>query len=199
MPINMIQLKSQFYKIPKQIRLFLGKALLIFLAWKLIYGFILYDSKNLDSALTTHIAEASIFVINSLGNLDGYTTKRVSDFYVIDGRKIEERSSAIFHHDRMVLHIANACNGLELMVLYIGFIICMPSKFWRKMLYIVLGIIILDLINILRCTGLIYLREYYHVYFQFAHRYLFNAMVYTATFIMWVIFSRKINFKNEVI
>jgi exosortase/archaeosortase family protein len=186
-------------KIPQPIRLFLTKALLLFLGWKLIYGFILYDSKYLDRALTTHIGEASIFLINSLGDLDGYKTKRVSDFYIIDGREIEEQSSAIFHQDRMVLHIANACNGLELIVLYMGFIICMPSNFWRKIRYIILGIIILDLINILRCTGLIYLREYYHIYFQFAHRYLFNAIVYTSTFIIWVIYSRKINFKNEVL
>ena len=193
------RLKTVQNKIPKQIRLFLTKALLFFLGWKLIYGFILYDSKYLDRTLTTHIGEASIFLINSLGGLDGYTSKRVSDFYIIDGRKIEERSSAIFHQDRMILHIANACNGLELIVLYIGFIICMPSKFWRKICYIILGIIILDGVNILRCTGLIYLREYYHIYFQFAHRYLFNAFVYTSTFIIWVIFSRKINLKNEVI
>ena len=46
------RLKTVQNKIPKQIRLFLTKALLFFLGWKLIYGFILYDSKYLDRTLT---------------------------------------------------------------------------------------------------------------------------------------------------
>ncbi|WP_248722999.1 archaeosortase/exosortase family protein [Seonamhaeicola sp. ML3] len=190
-------LKSVIAKVPKNIKLFLGKAFILFIAWKLIYSLFLYNSKYLDHPLTTHVGEASVFLINQLGDLEGYTTKRVTDVYNINGNVVNEESSAIYHNDRMVLHIANACNGLELMVLYIGFIICMPSSFLRKLLYIVVGILILDMINILRCTGLIYLREYYHVYFQFAHRYLFNAVTYTATFILWVVFSRKISFKNE--
>ena len=189
-------LKSSIKDIPKPIRLFLVKALVIFLSWKLIYRLFLYDSRYLDQAITSHLGNASILLINSLGNLEGFTTKRVTDFYIIDGISVKEESSAIYHNDRMVLHIANACNGIELMVLYMGFIICMPSRFWRKLIYIIIGVIILDFVNVLRCTGLIYLREYYHVYFQFAHRYLFNTIVYSSTFIMWMIYSRKINFKK---
>ena len=75
----------------------------------------------------------------------------------------------------------------------------MPSKFWRKVLYIILGVILLDSINILRCVGLIYLREYFHAYFDFAHHYLFKATVYTATFLIWMLYARKIHLKNDAI
>jgi len=190
------RLKAAQNKIPKQIRLFLGKAFLFFVVWKIIYNVFLYDAKYLDRALTAHVGNASVTLINSLGAMNGFVSKRE----MTDNDNIgilKDEVSVIYHNDKVVLNIANVCNGLELMVLYIGFIICMPSRFLRKFLYIILGLIVLDGINILRCVGLIYLREYYAIYFQFAHHYLFNAMVYTGTFIMWILYSRKIQFKNE--
>ena len=190
------RLKAAQNKIPKQIRLFLGKAFLFFVVWKLIYNVFLYDAKYLDRALTAHVGNASVTLINSLGAMNGFVSKR--EMTDNDNLGIlKDEVSVIYHNDKVVLNIANVCNGLELMVLYIGFIICMPSRFLRKFLYIILGLIVLDGINILRCVGLIYLREYYAIYFQFAHHYLFNAMVYTGTFIMWILYSRKIQFKNE--
>jgi len=190
------RLKAAQNKIPKQIRLFLGKAFLFFVVWKIIYNVFLYDAKYLDRALTAHVGNASVTLINSLGAMNGFVSKR--EMTDNDNLGIlKDEVSVIYHNDKVVLNIANVCNGLELMVLYIGFIICMPSRFLRKFLYIILGLIVLDAINILRCVGLIYLREYYAIYFQFAHHYLFNAMVYTGTFIMWILYSRKIQFKNE--
>ena len=185
-------------KIPLQVRLFLGKALLFFIVWKIVYGLFLSDSKILDHPLTTHVGEASVVVLNNLGDMSGFTsTRKVSTF--VDGGEllVEEQASQIYHNDKLVLYIADVCNGLELMVLYIGFIVCMPSRFWRKVLYIIIGVILIDLINILRCTGLIYLREYFHAYFEFAHHYLFKATVYATTFLMWMVYSRKIHLKNE--
>ncbi len=184
-------------KIPLPIRLFLGKALLLFIAWEIIYGVFLYDSQFLDHPLTTHIGESSAQFLNNFTSMDGFVAKNEEWSLTHDGETLEEKVSAIYHNKNKVLYIANVCNGLSLMALYVGFIICMPSKFWRKILYIILGLIALDFINILRCVGLIYLREYFYIYFEFAHHYLFKATVYTATFLIWMLYCRKIHFKNE--
>lgn len=192
----MIKFKSLINDIPLPIRLFLGKALLLFILWKIIYGFFLYDSNYLDRPLSNHVADASVYVLNNFTTLDGFSSKRVIDSYAYEGTVTNQVLSAIYHYDYKVLYIANFCNGLELMVLFIGFIICMPSSFLRKTKYIIIGVLLIDAINILRCVGLIYLREYYEVYFDFAHHYLFKAMVYSSTLVMWYIFSRKIHLKK---
>ncbi len=186
-------------EIPLPIRLFLGKALLFFIAWEIIYGVFLLDSNVLNNLLTSHVAVSSAFVLNNLSPMSGFTAKEEIYTEVLGGETTNIKSSVIYHNNYKVLNIAHACNGLELLVLYIGFIVCMPSKIVRKILYIILGVILLDFINILRCVGLIYLQEYFHAYFQFAHHYLFKIIVYTATFLIWVFYSRKINFKNESI
>ena len=195
----MIKFNSLKNSIPLPIRLFLGKALLFFIVWEIIYGVFLYDSQLIDRLLTTHVGESSVIVLNNLTSMDGFIAKPENWNSTYAGEIIENQVSAIYHNNKKVLYIANACNGLSLMILYLGFIVCMPSKFWRKFLYIILGVIALDCINILRCVGLIYLREYLQAYFQFAHHYLFKVTVYTATFLIWMLYSRKIHLKNESI
>jgi len=195
----MIDLKSLKKDTPRPIRLFLGKAFLIFVIWKVVYSGFMYDSQYLDHPLTTHVAEASAALLNNLGDMSGFTTKRENTSFIFEGGKTIHEISAIYHNDIISLNIANACNGLEIFVLYMGFIICMPSSFWRKTKYIILGILLLDAINILRCVGLIYLIEYFEIYFEFAHHYLFKAIVYTATLIIWGYFARKIQLKNDAV
>ena len=195
----MINFKSLKNDIPLPIRLFLGKALLFFILWKIIYGVFLLDSNSLDNLLTNHVGVSSVYVLNNLTPMSGFIAKEEIYSEVLAGEIVEHLSSAIYHNGYKVLDIAQACNGLELLVLYIGFIVCMPSNITRKLLYIGIGVLLIDSVNILRCVGLIYLREYFHAYFDFAHHYVFKIMIYTATFLIWVRFSRKIQLKNESI
>ena len=129
--------------------------------------------------------------------MSGFEAKEDIYTEVLEGETTNYLSSAIYHNGVKVLNIAQACNGLELIVLYIGFIVCMPGKIKRKLGYIIFGVLLLDAVNILRCVGLIYLREYFHAYFQFAHHYIFKIMIYAATFLIWVQYSKKISFKKN--
>ena len=45
-------------------------------------------------------------------------------------------ASVIYHHNKSILDIPFSCNKLKLIMLYVGFIICLPSRFWRKVRYI---------------------------------------------------------------
>lgn len=195
----MKKFKSLVNNIPLPIRLFLGKAFLFFVIWKIIYSFFLFDNQIVDKFLTTHVGEASVKVLNSLGTMSGFTAINESVVEPLYGELQAFNMSVIYHNDVRILNIANACNGLELLVLYVGFIVCMPSSFKRKLFYIVIGVILIDIVNILRCVGLIHLREYFHAYFDFAHHYVFKVMVYSSTFVLWIVFTRKIKIKNESI
>ena len=172
---------------------------MVFVIWKLVYMGFLSNSNIIDNKLTNHVGVSSVYVLNNLTSMSGFVAKEEIYSDVLGGETIKDLSSAIYHNGYKVLHIAKGCNGLELIVLYIGFIVCMPSKIKRKLLYIGIGILLLHSINILRCVGLIHLREYFHAYFQFAHHYVFKIMIYSATFVIWVRFSRKIQFKNDAL
>lgn len=195
----MEKLNSFLSDIPKPIRLFLAKALLFFVVWKIIYIGFLLKSKVVDHQLTTHIGNACVEILNNWTSMSGFRAVREAKSSIYEGETTTEIASLILHNDKRVLYIADLCNGLELIALYIGFIVCMPSSFWRKVRYIIIGVIILDVVNIARCIGLIYLQEYYEYYFDIAHKYIFNITVYSVTFILWVIYTRKIHLNNETI
>jgi exosortase/archaeosortase family protein len=194
-----IKLKSLLSDIPLPIRLFLGKALLFFVVWKIIYIGFLLDSKVLDHPLTTHVGDASVKVLNEWSSMSNFKSVREESTTVYEGEYTTGLVSQIYHNGKKVLSIADLCNGLELIVLYIGFIICMPSSFWRKVRYIIIGAILLDVVNIGRCIALIHLREYYHYYFDIAHKYIFNVTVYSVTFLIWIVYTRKIHLNNETV
>lgn len=183
---------------PLTVRLIIFKALLFFVVWKFIFIFFLLDSK--DHPLTTHVGEYSTKLLNSILDVSSFSVNREfrESVSLREGKTFMVEVSQVYFNNNKVVYVADECNSLELMVLYIGFIFCMPSSFWRKTLYIVLGILVLDILNIFRCSGLIYVNLYYRNYFDFFHRYLFKTVMYCATFVMWMFYSRKnIHVKNK--
>lgn len=101
----MLQFNSIKNQIPLQVRLFVGKALLFFIVWKIIYSFFLYDSKILDYPLTKHVGEASTFFLNNLGFMDGFKVERETTEFYIDGEYTIAQASHIYHNNKKVLNI----------------------------------------------------------------------------------------------
>jgi len=184
--LNINNLFNNYFSLT--VRLVLLKALLFFLIWKFVFIFFLRETKLIDHPLTTHIGEYSTKLLNSFVDPPTFVVKR--EF--IKSSEI----SQIYNNNRKVVYVADGCNALELMVGYIGFIFCLPSGFWRKVLYIVLGILAIHSINIIRIAGLIYVNEFHQVHFDFTHLYLFKAIMYSFTFAIWMLYMRKIEVKR---
>jgi exosortase/archaeosortase family protein len=184
-------------EISKPIKIFLLKAVLLFLGWKIIYTIFLYDNRLLDTPLTMHIGDATAYVLNLLPGYSNFSSVPTLSNEILEGERTLSHNSTIFHNGDKVMGIATPCNGLELIILYIGFIIAMPHKLIRKILFIIYGVLIIDLANIMRCVGLAYIKEEYHPYFNFAHHYLFKITIYCIIFLLWVAFAKKIKLSNE--
>ncbi|MFT6963440.1 MAG: exosortase family protein XrtF [Flammeovirgaceae bacterium] len=87
--------------------------------------------------------------------------------------------------------IGNPCNGLVIMALYAGFIIAYPGKIKIKTIFIVLGIGIIFLMNMLRIVALTFNWMYARSSFDFNHNYTFTFFVYAVVFVMWMIWANK--------
>ncbi|MEO8713131.1 MAG: archaeosortase/exosortase family protein [Parafilimonas sp.] len=180
-------------KIPSAVKSFLIKGLIIFVAWKLLYLLLLTPSRILDKPLTDFTAIGAAKTLNFLSHSSDYTTLAEIDEYDADGVRQLQPLMSIYFHGEKQLSVADACNALELFVLYAGFIICFPSALKRKILFIVGGIILICLINILRCAGLAWIFIYYPQYGDFSHHYVFTFIVYVCIFLLWFWFSKKTN------
>ncbi len=163
-------------QLPKPVKVFLFRALCIFAGWELLYLLLLQPMNIPDGQLTQFI----VFC----------TTKFLSLFY--------PGTYAIYHtvytpqHGKAV-RVEDACNGLELMVLYCGFIIAMPTikkNIWRKLAYIAAGIAGIMILNVLRCAALVWIVYYHKELFTLSHKYIFNIVVYGAMIGTWIIYCK---------
>ncbi|MEZ5016257.1 MAG: archaeosortase/exosortase family protein [Flavipsychrobacter sp.] len=105
---------------------------------------------------------------------------------------VTAQGSSILIDNIRSVNIAPECNGLELIVLYIGFILCIPSN-WKKMLgFIVVGTLVIYLLNLVRTALLAVMYYQSHSMTQFAHHYAFKIVIYAVVFAGWLLYVRKI-------
>lgn len=183
--------------IPKPIQSFLLRGLLILVIWKILYlGFLAFP-RTLDRPLTNLVGNHSAWLLNQAFSSNTYTATEKLHVTNFEGELQIAPVSRIDKNGKKLLHIADGCNGLELFVLYVGFILAMPAPVKRKLLFIPIGLIIIHIVNILRCAGLCIMIESWKEQFDFAHHYVFKMMIYGIIFALWVKFSTAVHFQKE--
>jgi exosortase family protein XrtF len=181
---------------PPEVKKFLLRSFVLFIIWKGLYLFLWQTPRTLDGPLTNIVGDQSAWLFNTLQNTKDYQAVPKFSRMVIEGEEILSPISQLTYQGRKVVGIADGCNGLELFVLYIGFILAMPASIKRKLLFGIGGLAVIHVANILRCVGLGALLMHMDEYFEIAHHYVFKIVIYATIFALWVWFSQQISFLN---
>lgn len=190
--------RTSLDQFPAPVKAFLVRALVLFIVWKFLYIFFWQEQRTLDDPLSELAARQTAWVLNIFSGPDEYTVKPVTWNRVIEGESIPTRDMGIFRNGRRIILISHSCNGLELFVLYIGFILAMPASFRRKFFFIIAGLLIIHAANVIRCVGLGILVMHWRQFFDVAHHYIFKIVIYATIFLLWVWFSKKISLLTTV-
>jgi exosortase/archaeosortase family protein len=174
---------SIFSNAPLPVKAFLKKALLIFIIWKLLYHLLLFPIRVPDKQLTDLTAYSTMKLYNTFLKNDVVSFKEETR----KGTKISSVSIA----GRKVINIADGCNGLELYVLYVGFLLCIPTTYRRLVVFTLVGTISIYVANSFRCFGLAWLFLNNYSFADFAHHYVFKMIIYAMIFFAWVKYSEK--------
>jgi exosortase/archaeosortase family protein len=195
--LNRIQTKfnQELQHFPKPVRVFILKVVVFSLLWKCLYVFVLYEPRILDEPLTDYVGQNSAWVLNKLYHSDTFNAELLVTKSQFEGQTVIGKASHIYFNKRLVMFIADGCNGLELFVLYLIFIFALPATFKRKLFFVVAGLFIIHFVNILRCVGLVALLIHYDEYFNIAHHYIFKMAVYLSIFFCWFWFAKGVQFK----
>lgn len=161
----------------KQLLAFIVKAVLLYIVWVLIYDFYIQPAQKIDAWLNYRVAtESSLFL--KLFGFNGSTLPGINQTIVqIDGVGM--------------VGVGNPCNGLELFVLFAGFIICFPGSYKNKLWYIPVGLIVIHLVNAFRTFSLSLIQLKAPEYLDFNHHYTFTVIVYLLIFYLWIIWVNK--------
>jgi exosortase family protein XrtF len=180
-------------RVPRPVLSFLLKGVIVFIIWKVLYLALLLPTRVPDRALTRLVGFSTSNVLNLFSANVAYQAIEVRDDYVEDGIVIPSTSVDIRRGGMQTLRVADACNGLELMVLYVGFFFCFPGPLRRKLIFAVGGCILITLVNILRCAILVEIFIKYRAYLDFSHHFAFTFIIYALIFLLWFFFTKKLS------
>lgn len=146
-----------------------------YLGWYLLYHFLIEPNQTLD----LFVIDITIVCSKWLLELFGYLV------FTGDERMIGVDGTG-------GLWIGDSCNGLELFAIFTGFILAYPGHLRKKIWYIPLGILIIQLLNILRVVCLAILDTHSRKWTEFNHTYTFNIIIYGCVFLLWMHWTNKI-------
>jgi len=185
-------------QIPRPVALFFIKALVLFIAWKLAYLSFLQPKRVLDGPLTRLVGHSTGQVLDMTARRpDGYSVTMVMDTVYMEGRAFRSPAVDIYRNDQRTLRVADACNGLELMVLYLGFLICFPALLRKKLEFALAGLILIYFLNIIRCVALVEIFIHYNKYVDVSHHFVFTFIVYAFIFLLWYFFTKNLRLNGR--
>ncbi|CAM4005312.1 exosortase family protein XrtF [Flavobacterium antarcticum] len=90
-----------------------------------------------------------------------------------------------------VVRIVEGCNAISVMILFVAFILAFSKGFLKTTGFILAGILIIHLLNILRIAfltiGILKYPEYKHI----LHGVIFPLIIYGTVFLLWIIWVTK--------
>ncbi len=176
-----MEIKALYDRIPRLVKIFLLRATIIFVAWQLLYHFVLDPTRFPDKILTNITCFSTSEMLSLFYN-------NVVAFYI---HNIDLRFAAIRINGKVAIAIADPCNALEIYVLYVAFLFCFPGNLKRRLAFIMLGLPIIYIINTIRCVLIAWLNLYHPAWSDFSHHYVFTTAVYLIVFYIWVLYSKK--------
>ncbi len=171
------------YKKIKPLYRFAINGLFLYLLWIVFYSFFRYHSfvNFFYDEATFHLTNSWLYSTKFFLNMLGYEA----------GIEIPRKLLILAGTPGVILE--RGCLGRNMMGLFAGFIIVYPGNIKTKLWYIPLGLLIIYMLNVFRIAGLSFTQLYFPEYLDINHHTVFKYTVYTAIFILWVIWIGKLN------
>lgn len=108
------------------------------------------------------------------------------------GRVLQSRSSGFG------ISIESGCNGVEAALILIAAMIAFPAPWKLKLTGIAVGLAAVQAANLLRVVSLYYLGQWNLAVFEFAHLYLWQALIMLDVLVVWLLWIRVVARRSMV-
>lgn len=94
--------------------------------------------------------------------------------------------------------IMPGCNGVEACIILIAAILAFPAPWRAKLTALVIGIVAVQAVNLVRIISLFYLGQWNIQWFEFAHLYLWQALIMLDVLVVWLLWVRYLARKGLI-
>lgn len=88
--------------------------------------------------------------------------------------------------------IEAGCNGVEATIVLVAAILAFPASWTRKLIGVAVGVVAVQGLNILRVISLFYLGQWSFKVFEWAHLYVWQALIMLDVLIVWLLWVRAL-------
>lgn len=152
----------------RRVAVFVAKVLAFYGLWYVAYDLWLLPNGTIDQWLSLNVAS----VAGALLELGGFGA-------IVDGR-------ALFLPDVRGIRIANGCNGLSTLGLFVGFVLAYPGSAWRRTWFLPLGVLAIYATNVGRVVVMLLTQRYWPAAFEPLHGFGLTTIFYVVVFALWV-------------
>ena len=112
---------------------------------------------------------------------------KVFDPQVVSHGKVLQSTSNGF-----AVSIEAGCNGVEATIVLVAAILSFPAPWQRKLIGLGVGIVAVQGLNIVRVISLFYLGQWSFNVFEWAHLYVWQALIMLDVLIVWLLWVRTL-------
>lgn len=161
--------------------LFLGKFLALYFIGNIVYGLYIESFGDRPDGITRMVTNQC----SSILHLIGYNTT-VQDHGT-------EAKIALRMAGTTVLYVFEGCNGVNVMIVFVAFLVAFGGPGKSFAFFLPAGIIIIHVFNLLRIQLLFHLAKNNERHFYYYHKYLFTATLYLVVFALWAFWVIRFN------
>ena len=88
--------------------------------------------------------------------------------------------------------IEAGCNGVEATIVLVAAMLAFPSSWKMKLWGIGLGFIAVQAVNLIRIVSLFFLGQWNYKVFEFAHLYMWQALIMLDVLVVWLLWMRYV-------
>jgi len=103
----------------------------------------------------------------------------------------EEVSMKLLVEGHFIARIIEGCNSINVIILFIAFVIAFANGFKRTFLFILFGSCLIYVINILRIAVIAIAIYKFPQYEMFLHEIVFPGLIYGITVLLWILWVQK--------
>ncbi|WP_417602175.1 exosortase family protein XrtF [Owenweeksia hongkongensis] len=177
--------------------LFLAKFFGIYFLFSMLYGFYISSYDTSDPPQTDPITKYIAVNCGKAASILGYQFRIVEDDHVNAVNKFEVTYDSIWLDNNYAISIEEGCNGINIMILFVAFVVAFGGKWLSMLLFIPSGLLFIHISNIARLMLLSLLNvEWGGEAFHFFHKYGFTAVIYLSVFLLWYLWVVKFSGKQ---
>ncbi|HWA33072.1 MAG TPA: exosortase family protein XrtF [Cyclobacteriaceae bacterium] len=150
----------------------------IYLGGNILYGLYVEFYRPGPDAATVAVTRQTTGLLNFFGEPTGTKLDAMSPYV------------QLLRDNKIVLRVFEGCNGLNVMVIFLAFVLAFGGKAKRMVPYIFFGIVVIHAANLLRIILLYYTALYRPILFYYFHKYFFTAVLYMVVFALWFAWMR---------